>query len=58
MTNEYATVTRARTSCRPTCAPLAAAPAALMARLAKAPVRTTPSIPPTMCTPTTSSESS
>src|SRR6266540_3815979 len=43
---------------RPTCSRLTDAPAALMARLARAPVRTTPTIPPTMWTPTTYSESS
>ena len=57
-TNEKATVTPARTACFPTSARLAAAPAALMAKLANAPVSRTPMIPPTMCTPTTSSESS
>ncbi len=58
MTNENTSVTPTATACLPTWASEPFAPAGLIASEANTPVSIAPTIPPTMCTPTTSSESS
>ena len=56
--NENASVTPTASACFPTCAREPEAPAGLIASEAHTPVSRAPTMPPTMCTPTTSSESS
>jgi hypothetical protein len=57
ITNGHPRATRARSVWRPSCSHPPDAPEALTTRLANTPVKTTPTTPPTMCTPTTSSAS-